>query len=140
MTTCIKTTVTGGCTAGQFAWPNPSPCLTCPEGFECQQWNAPPRKCLPGWYSSTGAQYCTKCPAGSKCPSEYFSTKSVCSAGFYSLPGSLNCYPIPARMSGTLSTRPVWCNFLLGEISPTASATCTACALGSGCPSDNLAQ
>jgi len=133
---CSSKYVEGSCVAGTFAWPNASPCVWCPEGFECIEARAPPRKCIPGYYSPKKAQFCTRCEAGFMCPSEYKKTfYQACPAGTYSKPGFLNCYPVPYRMGATsTATEPFWCNFLLGEHSIVGSSTCAACGADKECP------
>ena len=97
-----------------FAWPSPTRCLLCPEGFECRETFAPPRKCLPGYYSGLGWKTCVLCEPGWMCPSEYATYRITCKDAYqttpypttpatalvytYSLGGATNCYVVPAKM------------------------------------------
>ena len=64
----------------------------------------------------------------------------TCTAGFYSIAGSVACYPVPDGMkSDDVAKRPGgtdYCNY--GVFSKTGSNTCTDCLLNEQCQANNL--
>ena len=95
-------------------------------GFECPEVFARPIPCQEGFYAgAVNQQYCTRCPAGSKCPTPFAAVG--CASGTYSVVGSVACYPIPSGMKADAGTpeaaRPAWCEY--DETSALGVTTCT---------------
>ena len=43
------------CSAGSYSLDSTTPCIQCPEGYECPQQNLGPTACQPGTYAEAGS-------------------------------------------------------------------------------------
>ena len=113
--------------------------MDCPIGFECHTPYAKPIACIEGYYADTiNKDACLICPAGWQCPTIF--AKVECDPGYYSVAGSVNCYPIPPGMKAGASAKadlPEWCS--IDKVSALASTTCINCDANFQCGSDDIA-
>ncbi len=124
-------------------------CLLCPAGVSCIDSTQPPVLCALGQYSlevseshdyhmtiiqtSQGEAYCRLCPAGHNCSNEGL---SVCSEGYYSPLGMLDCEPCPVGHACPLPfLSPVSCQDGQHTQGSTGALVCTDCQPGYYCPS-----
>ena len=89
-----------------------------------------------------GERKCQLCPAGKECVTPW-DTPVDCDDGFYSLEGSVNCYPIPPNMEantlGAKTMKPTHCP--AGHVSGLANtAGCEICDATYGCYGNDIAQ
>ena len=143
------------CESGQYSRANSTYCEACKPGWDCSGWktglgifpcdaglynNGSSLQCLPcekGFYQSRpGSSYCFICPQGSSCPLPLSgggaSSFILCEAGFYSLPGSVECSPCAAgyvSFGNSPSCAPCDAGYFCNSTSSQ-----TQCKAGSFCP------
>ena len=126
------------CAEGQYKFPRPNECNDCPVGFACPTPYSSPIPCAEGFYANDINQVsCKRCEPGYKCPTIYDHIE--CGTGFYSLAGSVNCYPIPSGMKANPAfekgSKPQWC--ATGEISALTDTECSVCGENKLCAGNN---
>ena len=98
--------------------------------YSCLNKSSHPVPCAPGFYSSTSATECSKCPLGTMCPELQTITPLPCTNGTYSnTTGALDCTRCPMGYS-CLNPRntPEVCQE--GYYSPLGTAVCSTCPSG----------
>eukprot|EP01135_Chromosphaera_perkinsii_P006890 Nk52_evm45s621 gene=Nk52_evmTU45s621 len=120
------------CENGWYSLAGATKCTLCPAGSFCADTKSNPTPCPSGTYSLGGkTSSCTQCPAGYECKNSGTTVPEQCTAGKYSLAGSIACsncnagYLCPA---GSTVANPAGYKCPVGYHCD--GATATACAAG----------